>query len=73
MPNVNKVVYGNQTLIDLTNSTLSSADQLEQGVTAYDRSGNLLTGTMEGGVDGDNLEYGLSLVGSALVGSATVS
>lgn len=49
MPNVNKVVYGNQTLIDLTNSTLSSADQLAQGVTAYDRGGNLLTGTASGG------------------------
>ena len=49
MPNVNKVVFGNQTLIDLTNSTLSSADQLAQGVTAYDRGGNLLTGTASGG------------------------
>ena len=49
MPNVNKVIYGNQTLIDLTNSTLSSAGQLAQGVTAYDRGGNLLTGTASGG------------------------
>lgn len=49
MPNINKVVYGNQTLLDLTNSTLSSADQLAQGVTAYDRGGNLLTGTASGG------------------------
>lgn len=49
MPNINKVVYGNTTLIDLTNSTLSSADQLAQGVTAYDRSGTLLTGTASGG------------------------
>lgn len=49
MPNINKVVYGNQTLIDLTNSTLSSAGQLAQGVTAYDRGGNLLTGTASGG------------------------
>lgn len=49
MPNINKVVYGNQTLIDLTNSTLSSASQLAEGVTAYDRGGNLLTGTASGG------------------------
>ena len=49
MPNINKVVYGNTTIIDLTDSTLSSADQLMQGVTAYDRSGTLLTGTATGG------------------------
>lgn len=49
MPNINKVVYGNTTLIDLTDSTLSSADQLLQGVTAYDRSGTKITGTATGG------------------------
>ena len=26
-----------------------------------------------GGIDGDNLEYGLSLVGSAIVGSSVIS
>lgn len=41
----NKVVYGNQTLIDLTDSTLQSSDEIINGVTAYDRSGTLLTGT----------------------------
>lgn len=42
----NKVQLANGTvLIDLTDSTLASADQLMQGVTAYDRSGTLLTGT----------------------------
>lgn len=46
MPNINKVVYGNQTLIDLTDSTLSSASSLASGVTAYDRSGTKLTGTL---------------------------
>ena len=45
MPNINKVVFGSATLIDLTTSTLSSADQIVSGVTAYDRGGNLLTGT----------------------------
>lgn len=49
MPNINKVVYGGNTLIDLTDSTLSSADQLMQGVTAYDRSGTKITGTATGG------------------------
>ena len=42
---INKVVYGSTTLLDLTDSTLSSADQLMQGVTAYDRTGTKLTGT----------------------------
>ena len=42
---INKVVYGTTTLIDLTTSTLNDSAQLLSGVTAYDRSGNLLTGT----------------------------
>lgn len=41
---INKVQYGNTTLIDLTNSTLQSPNELVNGVTAYDRSGTLLTG-----------------------------
>lgn len=44
---INKVVYGNQTLIDLTDSTLTSSDELVEGVIAYDRSGNRLTGTAD--------------------------
>lgn len=46
---INKVVYGNTTLIDLTDSTLASADQLSQGITAYDRTGTKITGTATGG------------------------
>ena len=42
---INKIVYGNDTLIDLTDSSLQSTDELVQGVTAYDRSGTKLTGT----------------------------
>lgn len=45
MPNINKVVFGSATLIDLTISTLDNANQIVQGVTAVDRGGNLLTGT----------------------------
>ena len=58
MPNINKVVYGNTTLIDLTDSTLSDASQLASGVTAYDRSGTKITGTASGG--GDTLVVTLS-------------
>lgn len=71
-PYVNKVQFGNQTLIDLTSDTVT-ADKLMQGYTAHDRTGALITGTATGGIDGDNLEYGLSLVGSAIVGSSVVN
>ena len=70
---INKVQYGNTTLIDLTNDTVT-ADKLLQGYTAHDRSGALINGTI---VDGNNLEYGLTdgtlpLVGVAKVGSAVI-
>lgn len=45
---VNKVVFGNTTIMDISDSTLESNDQLGLGVTAYDRSGTLRTGTMTG-------------------------
>lgn len=41
---INKVVYGGNTLIDLTADTITAAD-LAQGVTAHDRSGATITGT----------------------------
>ena len=41
---VNKVVFGNQTLIDLTSDTITAAD-LANGVTAHDASGAVITGT----------------------------
>lgn len=43
--NINKVVFGGQTLIDLTTDTLSDASQLLSGVTAHDRSGTVITGS----------------------------
>lgn len=42
--NINKVVFGNQTLIDLTADTITPAD-LQNGVTAHDASGAIITGT----------------------------
>lgn len=47
-PYVNKVQYGNTTLIDLTSDTVT-ADKLMQGYTAHDRTGALITGTATGG------------------------
>jgi len=45
---INKVQYGNTTLIDLTSDTVT-ADKLMQGYTAHDRTGALITGTATGG------------------------
>lgn len=41
---INKVVYGGNTLIDLTPDTITAAD-LAEGVTAHDRTGATITGT----------------------------
>ena len=43
--NVNKVVYGDTTLIDLTNDTVESAVLLE-GYTAHDKSGAVISGSI---------------------------
>ena len=42
----NKVVYGAQTLIDLTEDTVD-AEHLLTGVTAHDKSGEIITGTCD--------------------------
>ena len=46
MPNqyVNKVIYGGNTLIDITADTVT-ADKLAHGITAHDKSGAPITGT----------------------------
>lgn len=40
---INKVIYGGNTLIDLTADTVS-ADKLAYGITAHDKSGTIITG-----------------------------
>ena len=40
----NKIVYGSQTLIDLTADTVTP-DKLAQGTTAHDKSGEVIEGT----------------------------
>lgn len=40
---VNKVVYGNRTLIDLTSDTVTK-DKILSGFTAHDKSGTIITG-----------------------------
>ena len=53
-PYVNKVVYGNSTLIDLTSDTVT-ASKLLAGETAHDASGASITGTAGATVTGTNL------------------
>lgn len=55
---VNKVVFGDRTLIDLTSDTVS-ADKLAKGVTAHDKTGVQITGTMESG--GSSEKYGATV------------
>lgn len=43
---VNKVIYGTQTLIDLTSDTVS-ADKMLTGITAHDKSGEVIAGTCD--------------------------
>lgn len=43
---VNKVVYGGETIVDLTADTVT-ADKVLKGYTAHDKSGNSITGTIE--------------------------
>lgn len=45
---VNKVVYSGETLVDLTNDTVTP-ETLAEGVTAHDKSGAVITGTMAAG------------------------
>lgn len=52
---VSKVVFGNETLIDITDSTVTAAD-LRDGKTAYDKSGAKITG---------NANYSIILSGNA--------
>lgn len=40
----NKVIYGGTVLIDLTSDTVT-ADKLAEGITAHDKSGEIITGT----------------------------
>ena len=71
MPNpyVNKVVYGTDTLIDLTADTVTAAD-VAASKYFHLASGERVQGTL---IDGDDLAYGGAYVGTALVGSAVLT
>ena len=42
---VNKIVYAGNSLIDLTDDTVTASDLL-QGVAAHDKAGNTITATL---------------------------
>lgn len=42
---INKVIYGTETLLDLTDDTVT-ADNLQSGITAHSKSGEQITGTL---------------------------
>lgn len=44
----NKVIYGGETLIDLTNDSVD-AEHLAKGYTAHDKAGAIITGMMQAG------------------------
>lgn len=44
----NKIVFGTETLVDLTSDTVD-AEHLAEGYTAHDKHGDVITGTMSGG------------------------
>lgn len=67
-PYVNKVVYGGQTLIDISTDTITAAD-VSVGVTFHLGSGETATGALP---NGNNLEYGLSDATSSRVGVGKV-
>ena len=50
---VNKIIYGGETLIDLTEDTVTP-ETLVKGTTAHDKSGAPIVGTYEGGGGGGN-------------------
>lgn len=45
---INKIIYGGETLIDLTEDTVTP-ETLAKGATAHDKTGAAIVGTYEGG------------------------
>ena len=73
-PYVNKVTANNVVIIDLTADTAIASD-VAQGKYFHLASGERVQGTSTGGIDGDNLGYGVStqpLVGTARVGATEI-
>ena len=56
---VNKVVFGGETVVDLTTDTVTP-ETLAEGVTAHDASGRQITGTMASGGGSGGDEYAVA-------------
>ena len=56
---INKVIYGGNTLIDLTADTITASD-LAYGVTAHDKSGASITGTSTYDADTSDADAGVA-------------
>lgn len=76
---VNKIIYGNATLIDLTSDTVDTTNLLS-GFTAHDRSGAIITGECEYDADTSDADASASEIlsgkiayanGNRLVGTMT--
>ena len=63
---------GTARFTDVSDTTSEASDVLA-GKYFYNAQGIRTLGTGTGGIDGDNLGYGLSVVGSAIVGSSVIS
>lgn len=64
---------GGTARFDDASVTTAIASDVASGKVFVAADGTITSGTASGGIDGDNLAYGLSLVGSAIVGSSVVS
>lgn len=58
---VNKVVFGDQTLIDISDSTVTAGD-LRDGVTAYKKDGTKIIGSLSVGVTVTNFSGTVSKI-----------
>lgn len=67
---VNKVVYGGQTVIDLTNDTVTPSD-LMSGVTAHGANGQTITGTFSLDTEISAQDNLIAQIKSALEGKAS--
>lgn len=62
---VSKVVYGENTLVDLTADTVT-AETLVEGATAHNAAGNAITGIVGARIEGESLIHNGTVTGETL-------